>query len=139
MIGRVFVDSDVILDVATGRTPFVDHSAPVLAAMENGRFLGFVSSNSVTNIYYVLRKIGTHEKAKRFIGSILTYLSVLPVRHATILDALASGFPDFEDAVQHRCALDNLCECIVTRNGHDYRTSVIPVYTPLEFLATFPA
>jgi len=50
MIKKVFIDSDIILDVATGRMPFVDNSKNVLALIENGKALGYISSNSVTNI-----------------------------------------------------------------------------------------
>ena len=135
MIKKVFIDSDIILDVATGRMPFVDNSRNVLAFIENGKALGYISSNSVTNIYYILRKIGTSKKAKVFIEEILKYLSVLPVTHLAIVGALRSEFSDFEDAVQDQCACSNQCECIVTRNGQDYKKSTLEVYTPEEFLA----
>ncbi len=47
MIKKVFLDSDIILDVATGRMPFVEHSTSVLASIENGKVLGYISSNNV--------------------------------------------------------------------------------------------
>ena len=59
MIKKVFLDSDIILDVATGRMPFVERSKSVLASIENGNLIGYISSNSVTDIYYILRKIST--------------------------------------------------------------------------------
>jgi len=137
MIRKVFVDSDVILDVATGRTPFVDASAETLSIMENGLAVGVVSSNSVTNIYYVLRKLGSSEKAKAFLRTILEYLSVIPVDHNNRRKALDSEFLDFEDGVQHYCAFENGCDLIVTRNVEDYRKSEIEVLTPREFVLRF--
>ena len=56
MIKRVFVDSDVILDVALAREPFAQNSNLVLAILEQRRCVGVISSNLVTNVYYVLRK-----------------------------------------------------------------------------------
>ncbi|HOV94343.1 MAG TPA: PIN domain-containing protein [Spirochaetales bacterium] len=135
MIKRVFLDSDVILDVATGREPFVKGSRAVLASIENGQALGFISSTSVTNIYYVLRKISNGTKARAFIEQVLKFLVVLPVTHEEIVQALRSDFPDFEDAVQHQCAFGNACEFIVTRNVEDYKNSKLLVYTPKEFVA----
>src|SRR5688572_23134647 len=123
MIKRVFVDSDVILDVALARQPFVDASRLVLSLLENGRAVGFASSNSITNIYYVLRKSGGDSKAREFIGSLLKYLTAIPIDHADILNALKSDFSDFEDGVQNFAALSNQCECIVTRNIDDYQKS----------------
>jgi predicted nucleic acid-binding protein len=137
MISRIFLDSDVILDVALARQPFVEASKVVLSLLENGRAVGFISSNSVTNIYYVLRKAGGDSKARGFILSLLKYLSVVSIDHGCILNALKSEFTDFEDGVQHFAALSNQCDCIVTRNVEDFRKSDVNVYLPIEFLSSY--
>ena len=50
---------------------------------------------------------------------------------------LNSGWKDYEDATQHRSAIDENSDCIVTRNKKDFKASTIPVMTAMEFLATF--
>lgn len=137
MIKRVFVDSDVILDVAFARMPFLEHSKMLLSMLENSLAIGFVSANSIASIYCILRKVGDDAKARFFISSILKYLTIIPSNHANILDALKSDFSDFEDAIQYFCALENQCECIVTRNPNDHKKSSLDVYLPLEFLNLF--
>ncbi len=137
MIKKIFVDSDIILDVATGRMPFVDQSKTALALIENGYALGVISSNSITNIYYVLRKISTNDKAKSFIKTILKYISVITVDHGSILTALDSKFMDFEDGFQNYCALKNQCDLILTRNIKDYTFSELQVLEPNEFIALY--
>ena len=137
MIKKVFIDSDIILDVATGRIPFVEYSKTALALIENGFALGVVSSNSITNIYYILRKISSNEKAKSFIKTILEYISVISVDHENIQNALESKFVDFEDGVQNYCALKNRCDLILTRNIKDYTFSELQVLEPNEFLALY--
>jgi len=137
MIRRVFVDSDVILDVALARQPFVKASKVVLSLLETGRAVGFASSNSITNIYYVLRKSGGDSKAQEFLGNLLKYLTAIPVAHADILNALKSGFSDFEDGVQSYAALSHQCECIITRNVEDYEQSDLDVYLPVQFLSNY--
>lgn len=137
MIKRIFIDSDIILDVATGREPFVKNSSLVLSIIENRLAIGVLSANSITNIYYILRKISSGEKAKIFLKTILQYFSVIPVNHNNIIQALESGFSDFEDAVQHFCALTNQCDYIVTRNINDYKKSEITVLEPKEFIAIY--
>ena len=52
-----------------------------------------------------------------------------------LLAALGSGFVDFEDAVQNAAAIEANIEIIVTRNTTDYRTSLLTVLTPEEFVA----
>jgi predicted nucleic acid-binding protein len=137
MIRRVFVDTDVILDTALARKPFFKASRMVLALLENRQAIGFISSNAVGNIYYILRKAGGDEKARWFLRELMKYLTVIPMDHSHIIEALDSKFTDFEDALQNFTALRNQCECIVTRNTADYIHSSLPVYSPLEFLHLF--
>jgi predicted nucleic acid-binding protein len=137
MTKKAFVDSDVIIDVATGRLPFFHDSKVVLTILEHGFATGYVSSNIVTNVYYVLRKISSNDKAKVFLASILKYLTVISVDHRSVIEALGSDFGDFEDAVQHFSALANSCDCIITRNVEDYKGSEVPVMTPFDFVGLF--
>lgn len=137
MIRRVFVDADVILDVAVNRKPFADAGKAVLALLENYTAAGFISSNSVGNMYYILRKAGGEQKTRRFLSGLLTFITVIPLHHADVLEALDSDFSDFEDALQHAAASKSRCDCIITRNTEDYVHSKLSVYLPLEFLHLF--
>ena len=137
MIGRVFVDSDVILDVALAREPFVAHSSLVLAILERRRCVGVISSNLVTNVYYVLRKLSSSGQARGFLHDLLQIMEITSVSHHAVVKALASEFTDLEDGIQHFGALEARCDCIVTRNETDYTKATIPVYSPQEFLALF--
>ena len=137
MIKRVLIDSDVILDIALAREPFVEHSSLVLAIFEQKQCFGVVSSNILTNVYYVLRKLSSNEQARIFFRDLLQIIEVVSVNHKAVLEALDSEFTDFEDGIQHFAALEARCDCIVTRNGTDYVKAVIPVYTPREFIALF--
>ena len=96
-----------------------------------------MSSNSITNIYYILRKAGGDQKAREFLMLILKYLTVVSADHSCILNALRSEFSDFEDGVQHFSAVSHQCECIVTRNVEDYKKSDLNVYLPIEFLSSY--
>jgi hypothetical protein len=134
---KVFLDSDIILDIATGREPFYIDSTAVLSLIENGYALGVLSSNSITNIYYILRKISSGEKAKKFIKTILKYITVVSIEHEDVKNALDSKFKDFEDGVQYYSAKRNRCDYIITRNIKDYLFSEIEVIEPKEFLLLF--
>ena len=59
----------------------------------------------------------------------------LPVDNKTIDLAIASDFNDFEDAVQHSCAIENNLTTIITRNVKDYKKASIAVLTPETFIA----
>ncbi|AEJ18428.1 PIN domain-containing protein [Gracilinema caldarium] len=137
MIKRVLIDTDIILDVALARQPFLELSKLVLLLLENNIALGFITSNEITNIYYILRKVGGDEKARKFISELLKFLTVISVEHSDILNALGYEISDFEDSVQHFAALRNQCDCIVTRNIEDYKYSQIAVYSPIDFLSIY--
>jgi predicted nucleic acid-binding protein len=134
---KVFIDSDIILDIATGREPFYIDSTAILSLIENGYALGVMSSNSITNIYYILRKISSGEKAKKFIKTILKCITVISVEHEDIQNAIESKFKDFEDGVQHFSAKRNRCNYIITRNSKDYIFSEVEVIEPKEFILLF--
>ena len=134
MIKRVFVDTDVILDVALARKPFLEHSKIVLAMLENNIAIGHVSSNCVANIYYIFRKVGGDINARELIRKLLKYMTVISIEQSDVFEALKSNMPDFEDAMQNYSAIRNQCACIITRNIEDYQSSKLDVYTPLEFI-----
>ena len=137
MIKKVFIDTDVVLDVALARSPFVETSKLVLALLENNIAIGFTSSNCIANIYYVLRKAGGDKKARNFISKLLKYISIITIDHVTVVEALNSKFTDFEDALQYYCAIKNRCDCIITRNTTDYKLSRINIYLPIEYLKLY--
>ena len=134
---KVFIDSDVILDVALARNPFFPASKMILAMAENNFIIGSISSNCIANIYYILRKLGGDIKAREFISNIVKYISVITINHQSVLKALKSKFSDFEDALQYYSALENQCEYIITRNIEDYKNSKINILLPEEFAKTF--
>ena len=137
MIKRVFIDSDIILDVALAREPFFSASKMILVMAENNFIIGHISSNCIANIYYILRKSGGDSNSRKFISSIVKYITVITIDHQNVLEALQSKFSDFEDALQYYSAVENQCEYIVTRNIDDYKNSKIKVVLPEEFIRMF--
>ena len=137
MIKKVFIDSDILLDVALARSPFFNASKQILAMAENNLIIGNISSNCIANVYYILRKSGGDNNARKFIFNIVKFMTVITIDHQNVLEALKSKFTDFEDALQYYSAVENQCEYIITRNIEDYETSTIKVLLPEEFLRLY--
>jgi len=137
MIKKVFIDTDIVLDVALAREPFFSASKMILAMAENNIIIGNISSNCIANIYYILRKSGGDINARKFIINIVKYIAIITIDHQNVLEALKSKFSDFEDALQHYSAVENQCEYIITRNIEDYKNSKIKVVLPEEFIRMF--
>jgi len=131
----IFIDTDVIIDFLIDREPHSREAAIIFTLIEQKKLKGYVSSLTFSNLYYVLRKIESHNKVIAKLDSISRLLTILKVDQQTIKLAIASGFPDFEDSIQYNCALGyKKIDVLITRNIKDYKGSQIPVMTPAIYL-----
>jgi predicted nucleic acid-binding protein len=134
-VKKVFVDTDVCIDLLSGRKPFNKTAEILFSLADNKKIKIYVSSLSFSNIDYVLRSQYTSIHSRQLIGTFKTLVNVLPVDSKTIDLAIASDFNDFEDAKQHSCAIENNLTTIITRNVKDYKKASIDVLTPETFIA----
>jgi predicted nucleic acid-binding protein len=135
---NVFIDTDVIVDFLTDRKPFSLESAKIFSLIDQKKIKGCVSSLSFSNIYYVLRKFGTHKKVISSLQELSEMVDILKVDGDIVKSALTSDFKDFEDSIQYFAAQEyKKVDCIITRNIKDYKDSSLPVMTPETFLVTF--
>jgi predicted nucleic acid-binding protein len=131
----LFIDTDVIVDFLIDRKPYSREAAIIFTLIEQKKLKGYVSSLTFSNLYYVLRKVESHNKVISKLDSMSKMLTILKVDQKTLKDAIASGFSDFEDSIQYNCAIDyKKIEVLITRNTKDYRNSEIPVMTPADYL-----
>jgi len=137
MIKRVFIDTDIFLDVALARQPFFTASKIALAMAENNVIIGNISSNCIANIYYILRKSGGDINARLFISKIIKYVNVITINHQNVIESLNSTFSDFEDGLQNFSAAENQCEFIITRNIQDFKDSKLKIILPEDFIKLY--
>ena len=133
---RVFLDTNVVLDVLGERRPFVENAKPIWMLAEHGRITGLVSALSFANIFYILRKYADAGTAQQSLRYLRANFTPVPCDQGIIDHALASDFADFEDAIQYFCARNADAECIVTRDAGHFGSPSIPILSPLQFLAT---
>jgi predicted nucleic acid-binding protein len=133
----LFIDTNVIIDFLIDRKPHSREAAIIFTLIEQKKIKGFASSLTFSNLYYVLRKIESHNNVKSKLESLSQIVGILKVEERTIKEALASDFPDFEDSIQYFSAIDSKkIDVIITRNTRDYKKSDIPVMTPGDYLKT---
>jgi predicted nucleic acid-binding protein len=133
----LFIDTDVIIDFLIDRKPHSREAAIIFTLIEQKKIKGYASSLTFSNLYYVLRKIESHNKVKSKLERLSQIVGILKVEERTIKEALASDFPDFEDSIQYFSALDSKkIDVIITQNTRDYKKSDIPIMTPADYLKT---
>jgi predicted nucleic acid-binding protein len=134
---RIFIDTDVILDLLLAREPFVPGATRLFLLIQDSKIEGFVSPLIFSNLFYVLRKKLSGPEALAALRKLRLLTHVLPIDEETIDLALASSFTDFEDAIQYYAALPQNLDAIVTRNKEDYRPAKLPILTAEECIGLF--
>jgi len=131
----LFIDTDVIIDFLIDRRPHSREAAIIFTLIDNKKMRGYASSLTFSNLYYILRKLESHNKVIAKLDSLSKMVNILRVDEQIIKNAISSSFPDFEDTIQYFSALDSKkIDVIITRNTKDYKNSGIPVMTPGDFL-----
>lgn len=132
---RLFIDTNVIVDLLAARTPFLRDAAQIFTLADTGKVKLFTSSIAVTTTFYLLQKEVKPEVSRAAIQKLLTMVKVVDAGHSGIIRAINDlQFKDFEDAVQHQSALAAKAKILVTRNEKDFGKSVISVMTPKQVL-----
>jgi len=134
MKDRLFLDTNVMLDLLGEREPFYDFAAKIATLADKGKVKLIVSTLSYSTIFYLLSK---YESSKTVIEKLRKFKIISDTSDLTgkiIEKGLSYGFSDFEDALQYHCAIKADCTILITRNGKDFRYSDIPVMTAEEYL-----
>jgi predicted nucleic acid-binding protein len=132
----VLVDTNIILDCLTLREPFGFESARILQNCSEGKITGCIAAHTITNSFYILRKLFTVKDRKALLSELCGFMEIASIEKIHILDALQNeNFDDFEDCLQFECAKSIGAEYIVTRNPVDYVNSDIPIISPHELLS----
>jgi predicted nucleic acid-binding protein len=131
---KVFLDTDVILDLLTEREPHFETAVELFLQIQDKTIQAYTSPVIIANIFYILNKHLGREKAIKSIIKLKSLVKVLNCGDRVIELALSSDFKDFEDSIQYYTALENNIDILITRNVKDYKTANITISTPLEYI-----
>ena len=133
---KVFVNSDIILDLLARRELFYGDSAKLFALACEKKVELFTSAVVLANVFYIVSKIIGTEDAKRQIKGLRLLLRILPVSETVTDLALNSKFADFEDAIQYYTAKEHKIFVLLTRNTGVFKPKdrVMVVQAPGEWV-----
>ena len=136
---NVLVDTNIVLDVLARREPFYADSARVWTLAETSQVAGFVSTLSLPNLFYLLRRTKGARTARKAIGILRDIFSLVALDAQIANQAIDADIKDFEDAIQFFSAVRIGAAVLITRNPRDFPKGEVAIQTPVEFLAThFP-
>ncbi len=132
---KIFIDTNVLLDLLVDREPFSDVATKVFDRIEREGHEAFISAISFNNSYYVASKSVGRIGARECVVALRQLCQGVPLEDKIIDKALATEIKDFEDAIQSVSASEVEASFIVTRNPRDFKTSKLQAYAPEEVLA----
>jgi len=134
---KVLIDTNIVLDVMLKREPWLADSQRIWQACDDGRLQGYIVASTLTDIYYIARKMVGREVALAGVEVCLITFVIAPIDRTVVERAIQLVGRDFEDNIQIAVALQTNVDAIVTRNPNHFLNAVIPVLTPQTLLAQF--
>jgi len=133
-MAKVFVDTDIILDLLAGREPYYQYAAKLFSMADSGKIEICVSSLTFSNLNYILSKQFSVAQARKKLLTFKTLVTVLSVNEKVVDLALNADFKDFEDALQYFTATEFKVTTLLTSNLKDYKKAEIAVLSAEQYL-----
>ena len=134
---RVIIDTNVLIDYFQNREKYADAAEAILRLCSIGEIDGYISALSIPNLVYIMRKELTQEKIKKVLSTIEIVLTVEDLKAEDMESAINLDIADFEDALQSVCASRVDADYIITRNEKDFKNSIVPPISPLDFITKY--
>ncbi len=131
---KILLDTDVNLDFILARQPFFIEAKEIFVQIAQNNTDAYITSITPVNIFYIGKKEIGRKNILREIQNLLQIVKIGKTDLNILQAALTSPITDYEDAIQHECAVAENLDAIITRNIKDYKNSKIKVYSPSEFL-----
>jgi len=135
MKDKLFLDTNVVVDLLGEREPFYDSIAKIATLADKGKIHLIISALTYSTVYYLLSRFEDKEVVKDKIRKFKVIAETSDLTDKIIDIGLTSKFKDFEDSLQYYCAVKMGCNMLITRNGKDFKESEIPVFSPDEYLS----
>ena len=134
---KVFIDTNIVIDLLSKREPFYDESANLFSLADKKIIELSTSSLTIANTNYILLRQTNSKNAKEILRKLRLIVKVLSLDDKIIGVALNdNSFSDFGDGLQYFTAIENNQDLIITRNLKDFKASKLPVMTARQFLET---
>jgi predicted nucleic acid-binding protein len=136
---KVFIDTNIIIDLLGNRGEFTVLAKRIFKQSSNKEIVLFTSSHAIATAYYILRKYSDEAELRNTLYGLMNRVKVLSVDTIVLSEALmAVEFADFEDGIQHYTALkESSIDYIISRDKKGFKNSKIAVLDSIEFLNMF--
>jgi predicted nucleic acid-binding protein len=113
---KVFLDTNIILDVFDDKRLYHSESFHLHKLIEDGLISGFISESVVTITDYILQKSMSKNSRIQLLDELLNLIEMLPCNNYIFEKAIKNNFDDLEDAILYQIALENRLNYFVTND-----------------------
>src|SRR5260221_6366783 len=102
---RVLLDTNIVLDVLLARQPWLDDAKTIWQAHVDGRIVCCITATTVTNIFYIAKRMVGIERARLAARLCIGTFELLAVGRFALETADKNPGKDLEDNLQTACAM----------------------------------
>ena len=123
---RLFIDSDVILDLVLQREEHYECAQKLFDQFQQGKNILYTSSIVIANMHFIIRKLHDVKFANSSVSFVSKHLKIMDASNEDIESSIESKFSNFEDGVQYFSALrSKKIDALITGNVKDYKQFLI--------------
>ncbi len=133
---KVFLDTNIILDLLDDKRPAHQYVIPIYVAIESGGIDAYISETVLTTADYILQKVMAKEKRNSIWQELLETVRIVPCTTKLCKSALQLNHSDFEDALLYQLAVESEMDYFISNDKGLKRLSSpsLPVLSSKEFL-----
>lgn len=119
---KVFIDTNVMVDLLTRREPFYIAAKQLFSLVDQGKCKAVVAAISFSTTAYLLERKLNYEDITLLLRQFSSIVEIASVDELAVRKSLSASslFRDIEDAMQYYAACAADCELIITRNVKDF-------------------
>ena len=133
---RILIDTNIILDLIQSREPHCENASKIINSCVTLENVGYISSHSLSDLFFILRKDKTVAERKAIILHLCKYFKII-AEHKDFFVSVCnnSEWNDLEDGLQMKCAEIEKLDYIITRDEENgFKNSPVKTITPDDFL-----
>lgn len=132
---NAFFDTNILLDSIDRARPQSMEARQALKLCNEGfEIRGYTCPLSLKDVYYIISKASSKERAFKIIEHLMGLLIIAPISAEECDMALRDGEPDFEDGLIRATAELEGMDYIITRDEAAFAMSKAPAITAAEFV-----
>ena len=136
VLTKLFVDTNIFANWLIDDNTSHYESSLLIKSCLMGYVAGFVSSHSLTDLFYITRKHFSVEERRLFLQLILSRFNVVEESSDMFSAVLADpNCKDLEDGLQMECAARERVDFIVTENIKDFKFSRVKALSAKDALS----